>query len=88
VGKFHLTPQVSTKLAFSVHPLRYSVKLVEFGARSMFFVDLKFLELRCLARKNWSRAFFLFGVVWSPAKHALTSACFYKKFFAYDFQVF
>jgi hypothetical protein len=32
--------------------------LVELGARSMFLVDLEFLELRCLARKTWSGVIF------------------------------
>jgi hypothetical protein len=33
--------------------------LVELGARSMDLVDLEFLELGCLARKNWSGAVFV-----------------------------
>jgi hypothetical protein len=69
VGNFHPTPRVVTKPSFSEHPLRYPMKLVELGARFMFFVDLEVLELMCLVRKNWSRAVFLSGVVWSPAKH-------------------
>jgi hypothetical protein len=35
------------------------MKLVELGARFMDFVDLEFLELRCLAGKKWSGAVFL-----------------------------
>jgi hypothetical protein len=41
--------------------------LVELGARFMDFVDLEFLELRCLAGKKWSGAVFfnleLFGAL-------------------------
>jgi hypothetical protein len=33
--------------------------LVELGARSMDLVDLKFLELGCLAGKKWSGAVFV-----------------------------
>jgi hypothetical protein len=33
--------------------------LVELGARSMDLVDLKFLELWCLAGKKWSGAVFV-----------------------------
>jgi hypothetical protein len=32
--------------------LRYSMDLVELGARSMDLVDLEFLELGCLAEKK------------------------------------
>ena len=41
----------STKLEFSEYPLTCSMKLVELGARSIFFEDLEFLELKCLAKK-------------------------------------
>jgi hypothetical protein len=34
------------------------MELVELGARSIFFTDLEFLELRRLARKIWSGAVF------------------------------
>ena len=44
-----------------------TLELVELGANSKFLVDLEFLELTRLARKNWSRANFLdlelFGAV-------------------------
>jgi hypothetical protein len=43
---------------FAEYPLRYSMDLVELGARSMFLVDLEFLELRCLAGKTWSGVIF------------------------------
>ena len=48
----------STKLEFSEYPLTCSMKLVELGARSMFFEDLEFLELRCLAKKIYSETVF------------------------------
>ena len=48
----------STKLEFVEHPLRCSLKLVELGARFIFFTDLEFVELRRLARKIWSGAIF------------------------------
>jgi hypothetical protein len=35
------------------------MELVELGARSMDLVDLEFLELGCLAGKNWSGAVFV-----------------------------
>jgi hypothetical protein len=44
---------------FAEYPLRHSMDLVELGARSMDLVDLEFLELGCLAGKNWSRAVFV-----------------------------
>jgi hypothetical protein len=47
------------KNVFAEYPLRHSMKLVELGARFMDFVDLEFLELRCLAGKKWSGAVFL-----------------------------
>jgi hypothetical protein len=58
VGNFYPTPRVNTKTVFAEYPLRYSMDLVELGARSMFLVDLEFLELRCLARKTWSGVIF------------------------------
>ena len=54
VGNFHQLH----KTKFSEYPLTCSMKLVELGARSMFFEDLEFLELRCLAKKFWSEAIF------------------------------
>jgi hypothetical protein len=45
--------------------------LVELGARSMDLVDLEFLELGCLARKNGVELFFGSGAAWSSPKHAL-----------------
>jgi hypothetical protein len=57
------------KNVFAEYPLRHFMKLVELGARFMDFVDLEFLELRCLAGKlEWSR-FFECGAVWSSPKH-------------------
>jgi hypothetical protein len=50
------------KNVFAEYPLRHSMKLVELGARFMDFVDLEFLELRCLAGKNGVELFFL---IWS-----------------------
>jgi hypothetical protein len=47
------------KNVFVEYPLRHSMNLVELGARSMDLVDLEFLKLGCLARKNWSGAVFL-----------------------------
>jgi hypothetical protein len=44
---------------FAEYPLRHSMDLVELGARSMDLVDLEFLELGCLAGKNWSGAVFV-----------------------------
>ena len=41
----------STKQDLVEYPLRYSTELVELGARSIFFWDLEFSELKCLARK-------------------------------------
>jgi hypothetical protein len=60
------------KNVFAEYPLRHSMKLVELGARFMEFVDLEFLELRCLAGKKlkWSH-FFESGAVWSSPKHPL-----------------
>jgi hypothetical protein len=46
------------KNVFAEYPLRHFMKLVELGARFMDFVDLEFLELRCLAGKKWSGAVF------------------------------
>jgi hypothetical protein len=45
------------KNVFAEYPLRHSMKLVELGDRFMDFVDLKFLELGCLAEKKmeWIR---------------------------------
>jgi hypothetical protein len=40
------------KNVFAEYPLRHSMDLVELRARSMDLVDLKFLELGCLAGKN------------------------------------
>jgi hypothetical protein len=40
------------KPAFAEYPLSHSMDLVELGARSMDLVDLKFLELWCLAEKK------------------------------------
>ena len=38
----------------------------------MFFEDLEFLEMRCLAKKIWSGAVFLgSGAAWSHTKHTL-----------------
>jgi hypothetical protein len=37
----------------------------------MDLVDLEFLELGCLAGKNWSGAVFGSGAAWSSPKHAL-----------------
>ena len=57
----------STKQELVEYPLRCSKELVELGARSIFFADLEFLELRRLARKIGSGAVFLdlelFGAV-------------------------
>jgi hypothetical protein len=47
------------KNVFAEYPLRHSMKLVELGARFMDFVDLEFLELRCLVGQKWSGAVFL-----------------------------
>jgi hypothetical protein len=47
------------KNVFAEYPLRHSMDLVELGARSMDLVDLEFLELGCLAGKNWSGAVFV-----------------------------
>jgi hypothetical protein len=47
------------KNVFAEYPLRHSMYLVELGARSMDLVDLEFLELGCLAGKNWSGAIFV-----------------------------
>ena len=54
VGNFH---QLYKTRIFRA-PLRCSMELVELEARSMFFADLEFLELRRLARKIWSGAVF------------------------------
>jgi hypothetical protein len=43
---------MSKKPAFAEYPLRYSMDLVELGARTMFLVDLEFSELRCLEEKK------------------------------------
>jgi hypothetical protein len=58
VGNFHPTPRVSTTPPFAEYPLRHSIDLVEFGARSMDLVDLEFSELRCLAGKIGVELFF------------------------------
>jgi hypothetical protein len=55
MGNFYLTPRVSTKLAFAEYLLRYSMDLVELGAR---YMDLEFLELRCLEGKIGVELFF------------------------------
>jgi hypothetical protein len=62
VGNYPPTPRVVRKNMFAEYPLRHSMKLVELGARSMDFVDLEFLELGCLARKNGVE---LFLWIWS-----------------------
>jgi hypothetical protein len=71
VANFHPTPQVVTKPAFAEYPLRYSIDLVEFGARSMDLVDLEFSELGCLAEKIGVELFFESGDAWSPPEHTL-----------------
>jgi hypothetical protein len=60
------------KNVFAEYPLRHSMDLVELGARSMDLVDLEFLKLGCLARKNWSGAVFLSGAAWNSPKHLLS----------------
>jgi len=49
----------STKQELVEYPLRCSMELMELGARSIFFADLEFPELRRLARKIESGAIFL-----------------------------
>jgi hypothetical protein len=65
------------KNVFAEYPLRYSMKLVELGARSMDFVDLEFSELGCLAGKKMEWSYFCeSGAAWSSPKHALSLAPF------------
>ena len=49
----------STKQELVEYPLRCSMELMELGARSIFFADLEFPELRRLARKIESGGIFL-----------------------------
>jgi hypothetical protein len=62
---------VSTKPAFAEYPLRYSINLVELGARFIFLVDLEFSELRCLVEKKLKWSYFLNLEQPSQTQHAL-----------------
>ena len=69
MGNFH-QPH---KTRVGGYPLRCSLKLVELGARSTFFMDLEFLGPRRLARKIWSGAVFLDLELLGAVPHALNA---------------
>jgi hypothetical protein len=64
---------VSTKLVFAEYPSRYSMDLVELGARIHVFGGSGVFGAEVFGRKNLEWSFFFESrAAWSPAKHALS----------------